>query len=206
MATTKFASSRTGQMTDEFEIHQGKSILYFKQLKMSEEEVLDTTWIDDFEKVDKEYESFYSEDLLFVNVTIVYVNASSEIDHVKTDKVFLRNKNIMSKEELIGIVKRNHVRGQKKFTIMTMLRYNFDVEPLRVPSMLREKPKGGPYLAIIKEVDDIVWSPTITMFQDLNNLYIVFYEDVSKVHEGLRRTKRVFLGAAAAHKKTMRRV
>ena len=67
---------------------------------------LDTSWINEFEKVDKDYESFYMEKLNYVKITLIYVNKLNEIDKVKEDKIFINNANIISKEEIIEILKK----------------------------------------------------------------------------------------------------
>ena len=50
----------------------------------------DTDWINEFEKVDKDYASFYLEDLNYVKVTIVYVNNNNELEKIKEEKLFLQ--------------------------------------------------------------------------------------------------------------------
>ena len=41
----------------------------------------DTDWINEFEKVDKDYTSFYLEDLNYVKITIIYVNNNNELEN-----------------------------------------------------------------------------------------------------------------------------
>jgi hypothetical protein len=82
----------------------------------------DSDWISEFEKVDKDYASFYLEDLNYVKVTIIYVNNNNEVEKIKEEKIFLQKSNNISREEIIGILKRNNTKNDKTFTIMTMLK------------------------------------------------------------------------------------
>jgi len=145
---------------------------------------LDISWINEFEKTDKEYEIFYKENLMYVKVTIIYVNKYNEIDKIKEEKIIMRNPNVISKESIIEILKRNSINDNKKYTITTLLKYNIDLDPSDIRSFLlnRDHNYNGDednedYLSVVKHIDDIIWNKTISMFQDLNNLFIIFYEN-----------------------------
>ena len=176
----------------------------------------DTDWINEFEKVDKDYAIFYLEDLNYVKVTIVYVNNNNELEKIKEEKLFLQKSNNISREEIIGILKRNNTKDDKTFTIMTMLKYNFDLEPIDVRNFLlnSNNSEGDDYLSVVKDVDEIVWNRTISMFQDLNNLIIIFYENEKikmqqqKSENGNGKTKRIYLSSNASlssHNKTLKK-
>jgi hypothetical protein len=175
----------------------------------------DTDWINEFEKVDKDYASFYLEDLNYVKVTIVYVNNNNELEKIKEEKLFLQKSNNISREEIIGILKRNNTKDEKTFTIMTMLKYNFDLEPTDVRNFLLNSNncESDDYLSVVKDVDEIVWNRTISMFQDLNNLIIIFYENEKiKMHQQQKsengKTKRIYLSSNASlssHNKTLKK-
>jgi hypothetical protein len=176
---------------------------------------LDTNWIDEFDKVDKDYESFYMEDLHYLKVTILYVNKSNEVAGIKEDKIFLKSTNLISRDEIIGILKRNSIQDKKKFTIMTLLKYNIDLEPTEVRQFLLNN-YDDTYLSVVKDIDDIKWSRTISMFHDLNNLFVIFYEDEKMKYEKRRqssnnsKTKRIYMSSSVAaslsgHNKTVKR-
>lgn len=175
----------------------------------------DTDWINEFEKVDKDYASFYLEDLNYVKVTIIYVNNNNELEKIKEEKILMQKANNISREEIIGILKRNNTKDNKTFTIMTMLKYNFDLEPTDVRNFLLNNTKNecDDYLSVVKDVDEIVWNRTISMFQDLNNLIIIFYENEKiKMHQQQKsengKTKRIYLSSNASlssHNKTLKK-
>ena len=174
---------------------------------------LDTSWINEFEKVDKDYASFYLEDLSYIKVTILYINNSNEIEKIKEEKIIMSKPNCISREEIIGILKRNSINKDKKFTIMTMLKYNLDLEPIDVRNFLLNNGNNGnnsSYLSVIKDVDEIYLSRSISMFQDLNNLIIIFYENEKiekqkKTENG--KTKRIYFTSTpslSSHNKTLK--
>lgn len=173
---------------------------------------LDTTWINEFEKIDKDYESFYIDDLNYVKISIIYVNKMNEISNIKEEKILLKTPNTLSREEIIGILKRNSILENKKFTIMTMLKYNFDLEPPEVRTFLmNSNDRDSTYLQVVKNVDEIKWEKTISMFQDLNNLLIIFYENSdfkSEKRNDKSKTKRIYLGSTtslSSHNKTIKK-
>jgi hypothetical protein len=172
---------------------------------------LDISWINEFEKVDRDYASFYLEDLNYIKVTILYINNSNEIEKIKEEKILMAKPNSISREEIIGILKRNNTKDDKTFTIMTMLKYNLDLEPADVRNFLLNNTNESEYLSVVKDVDEIYLNRTISMFQDLNNLIIIFYENEKiktekKSENG--KTKRVYLSSntsLSSHNKTLKK-
>jgi hypothetical protein len=170
----------------------------------------DASWINEFEKVDKDYASFYLEDLNYIKATIIYVNNNNEVEKIKEEKIFIKNANHISRDEIIGILKRNNTKDDKIFTIMTMLKYNFDLEPTEVRNFLLNK-EDYSFLSIVKEVDEIAWNRTISMFHDLNDLFIIFYENekIKTEKKDTKKTKRIYLTSSSSsslssHNKTLK--
>ena len=67
------------------------------------------------------------------------------------------------------------------------------------------------FLTSLNSIDDIVFEPTITLFEDLNSLFIVYNEEgeqennsnnrhSNKSHSNMQQTKRIILHSN--HKKT----
>ena len=184
--------------------------------------LLDTNWIYEFEKMDKDYETFYLEDLRYVNLTILYINSSNEITKMKEERFFMKTPNVISREEILGILKRNNNQNKKTFHMMTILKYNIDLEPLEVRKFLLEKEKekenrkieASQYLSVIKNVDEIHWNRSISMFHNINTLYIIFYENVDSNNiqkdnntNTKNKTKRVYMTpySLSSHNKTLRK-
>jgi hypothetical protein len=173
--------------------------------KFEETQELDENWIQDFKENDKNYEIFYSDDIYYVKMHCIYIDKLSNIAKVKEDKIFLTSPNNISREEILGILKKNSLKNGIKYSVMSILRYNIDIEPLDVKHFLNEKELSSySFLTPIKNIDAISFKKTISMFHDLNNLFIIFYEK-DKTHMISREniTKKVYL--SNGHKKTIRK-
>lgn len=73
---------------------------------MNIENNLDDEWINDFEKTDKLYEDFYKDDSYYINPTAFYINRENEIDKIKNETLLMKSLNIISREEIIQILKK----------------------------------------------------------------------------------------------------
>jgi hypothetical protein len=174
--------------------------------EFEETQELDENWIQDFKENDKNNEIFYSDDIYYVKMHCIYIDKLSNIAKVKEDKIFLNSPNNISREEVLGILKKNSLKNGIKYSVMSILRYNIDIEPLDVKYFLNEKEYSSySFLTPIKNIDAITFKKTITMFHDLNNLFIIFYEK-DKTHMITREnmTKKVYI--SNGHKKTIRKI
>lgn len=136
----------------------------------TKEEILDASWINDFETIDKSYNIFYKDNIDFICVNYVYLNEKSEIERVKSENIILPKKNVLPSEALLSLIKTNQFK-QYKFSFM--LKYNFSMEPEEIKSM-NTSGISSEYLQELNKIDDIQFEKTITMFQDLNELTLFF--------------------------------
>ena len=85
---------------------------------------------------------------------------------------------MLSKEELIGLIKRNSFNNAIKYSLLSLLKYNIDFEPINLKTFLRSNDKniGKNYLKSITNIDNIFFEQSISLFHDLNNLFIIFIE------------------------------
>lgn len=160
---------------------------------------LDTSWINEFDAIDNDYKSYYSEPLEFINMNCIYLNEANEIINVHEEKVIFINKGILSREEIVGLIKRNSIidigkikEKADKYSLMSILVFNINIEPENLKTFFKNnktKDKrddkrndksgkdpciGSQFLNSIKTIDTIVFDKSISMFHDINNLYLVF--------------------------------
>lgn len=167
---------------------------------MNEEKMLDSTWITNFEEIDKIYDCYYSNDLSYINIHYIYINIDNEIEKVKRDKWLLTKPNHISRDEIIRMLKQ-HCGSQ--YRLLSILKYNIDIEPANVKWFISNK-NVSDFLTPIKNLDDIHWKQSITLFQDLNDLFILLYRpDQTKNHHNY--TKRIFLQHRNGNKKTIKK-
>ena len=167
---------------------------------------LDDDWIYEFEKTDKLYEDFYKDNLYYVNLRVIYINRGNEIDKIKHETFLLNNKNKISHEEVIGILKKNSIDNERKYSLLSILRYNIVLEPDEITNYLLNN-NNPDYLSVIKNIDDITFDKSITMFHDLNDLILIFYEKSNEIikNNSNNNTKKIYLRSLNTNKKTLKK-
>jgi hypothetical protein len=136
---------------------------------------LDDKWINDFDKLEKVYKDFYKDDLYYINLKIIYVNRDNEIEKIKCETFFMKNMNTISREEIIKILTNNSYDNNKKYTLLSMLKYNLTLEPDEIKNYLKNE-LDHKCLTVINNIDTIKLEKSISMFQDLNDLILIFCE------------------------------
>ena len=160
---------------------------------------LENNWITEFEDIDKDYDNFYKEDLKIIKIHYIYINDENIIEKIKEEKMKLITPNYISKENLIGILKKNIFNDNKKYNLMSILKYNIDIEPEDINYFLKPKNDGYSFLTPIKNIDEIMFNKSIKIFHDLNNLLIFFY---IKSKQNNNYTKKIKINTT--HKKTIK--
>ena len=155
---------------------------------------LDDSWLNDFEKLDNEYKMYYTEDISFIKFHLIYVNNNNEIEKVKEEKILLKINGVLQKEELLTIIKNNLLSNQLKYSLLSILKFNINIEPLHLKTFLRNKNPliGSPFLQSIKNIDTIKFDKSISMFHDINEVIIIFQHKNNIINN---RTKKSFINS-----------
>lgn len=170
---------------------------------------LDTSWLDNFEKIDKEYKNYYNENQLYVRIHFIYINQNKEISRIREQKHFFVRPNTISKEELISIIKTNSLSSNKLYSLLSILKFTINIQPQDLKSFLKPNYINNEFLQSIKHIDNIVFDKSISIFHDINALFIVFYEKETilknlQSNSSKNITKKVFI-SASANKNTRRK-
>jgi hypothetical protein len=166
---------------------------------------LDTKWIEEFENIDDNYKEFYREDVTYIRLNYVYVNKDNDIEKMKEETILLKEANYISREELIEILKKNHKIMDKKYNVLSILKCNIDIEPTDVQDFLKNKYDEDKFITVVKNIDTIPLEKTISMFHDLNEIIVLFYEK-DLIEKKLNLTKRIYINAIKhRRKKTYRK-
>ena len=142
-------------------------------------EIIDTNWINEFEKEENDYLSYYNENINYLKVFYIYINTESEIHKIKEEKIHLLVENCLTKNELIKLIKDNVVLDNVKYSLLLLLKYNVLLKPHELKYFLKTNNKNNNstnYLNSIINIEDIHFEKTITMFHDINSLFIVLYQ------------------------------
>jgi hypothetical protein len=161
---------------------------------------LDTKWIEEFENIDDNYKEFYREDVTYIRLNCVYVNKDNDIEKMKEETILLKEVNYISREELIEILKKNHKIMDKKYNVLSILKCNIDIEPTDVQDFLKNKYDEEKFITVVKNIDTIPLEKTISMFHDLNEIIVLFYEK-DLTEKKLNLTKRIYINATQRRRK-----
>ncbi len=167
---------------------------------------LDDDWINKFEESDNLYKDFYKEDLYYINLQLIYINRENEIDKLKQESFLMSKANYISNEEMIEILKKNSIDNQKRYSLLSILKYNINLEPDEVKFYLNNRENNN-YLSVIKNIDEIYFEKSINMFHDLNDLIFIFYEKSLELKnpESHNTTKKIYLSSLNTNKKTIKK-
>lgn len=169
-------------------------------------EDLDDSWIQEFEKIDNDYKNYYMEDLSFIKIHCIYVNNHNEIEKITENKTLLQQPGFLQREELLSIIKHNSFSNQCKYSLLSILKFNLNLEPIHLKTFLRNKNPniGTPFLQSVKNLDNIKFEKSITMFHDINELLIIFHQKTNLCLAKHQSTKKVFIHAN--FKRTKKRI
>lgn len=180
---------------------------------------IDSSWLEEFENLDKEYKDYYTEELVTIKIHCIYINKNNEIERVIEDKIILKTPGLLYKEEIVSIIKHGSICNQVKYSLLYILKYNINLEPIYLKTFLRNKALlkdiGSPFLQSVKNIDAIKFDKCISMFHDLNDLFIIFYDknkdkltndsDLTNDLISNNRTKKIYINSSS-FKKTKRNI
>ena len=160
---------------------------------------LDNSWIENYEKKESEYNDFYKDDVKYIKIYSLFVNDNLALENIKEETIFFEEKNLLKKHHLLSIInKQKNKSGNIK--LLAMLKYNIDLETDNVSNYLNQSTDQNLFLEQLKSIDDILFKPSITMFEDLNSLFLIFiHSEINKFNQ----TKRIILHSK--QKKTKKR-
>ena len=166
---------------------------------------LDTRWIQEFELTDNNYKQFYNEVIYDIKICSIYVDKNNNMENIKQEILELSRENLITKEEIIKIIKHNSINQKKRYSLLSLLKYNIDLDASNVVHYLkqRQQPKTDVYLTLVKNIDNIPLNSTINMMQDLNTIFILFYEKSTTCNNN---TKKIYINNHTKTKKKQLKV
>jgi hypothetical protein len=137
-----------------------------------------------------------NENINEIYISFIYINRLNEIEEVSRENYKLNKINFISKEELTTILK-NYISAHsdkiKSYTITSILQYNVNISSEEEATQFFETNHLNdlPFLKIIKQISDIQWNPSHPIFKELNELFIIFYENIEI--KFFHKTKKIYL-------------
>ena len=171
-----------------------------------------------------------------ITFTCIYINNDDKITNVLKEDLSLQTENIVSRTELIDIIKKYSFFLEKRYTVLSILKYNITGLELDVYDVYlsgdeddgdgdengdgdvnlseeeeeEEDDEDPNFLTIIKNIEDICFENTSSVFQDLNEIIILFNEknDIADINinkkPSFALTKRVYINKKHNYKRTHR--
>ncbi len=173
---------------------------------------LDTSWIDDYEDIEKKYEMFYKENISSINVVMIYVNRNLEIEKVSQRDLELNTYNIISKDEMLKVINSNSCVGDIKYKLLSLLTYNISITHNDLRNFLESDIENNnnnknEFLHSLSALEDVKLIPSIQLFHDINSIIVVYYEKsdaTSKSKQGTSKqntTKKIYINTKNVSKK-----
>jgi len=174
---------------------------------------IDETWINEFKKNEELYDDFYKDKVEHIKLFYLYVSSTNSIESTKKDSIQLDNDGILKKNKIIALILQNQNFNSIKYKLLSLIRFNIDIEPENINEFVynTHSDKPSQFITSEKYLNDIKYSDTINIFQDLNCLYFIFYEEKSKSNSkptlyttNNNHTKKIISINTKRHKKTRR--
>ena len=141
-------------------------------LEEVESEELDNSWVEKYQKIEKNYNKFYKEKSKEITIFFLYINDKNILESLVKTNYPLNDSGKIHKDSLIYLIKNNQYLSKKKYQLISLLKYNLTIEPEDIVDITANSEE---YLHSQRYLDDIFFADTINMFQDLNSLFFIFY-------------------------------
>jgi hypothetical protein len=140
-------------------------------------EIFDNSWVEEYERLEKDYEQFYKEPVENLKLYYLYTSKDRNVEHLHQDDLIINN-GILTKEKLLELIKINKCKNGIKYQLKYLLKYNISLDPEDVQHFLNERTNelSKSYLKSIVVIDNIQFEKSISILQDLNCIYFIFIE------------------------------
>ena len=155
-------------------------------------------WIEEFNRREKDYDKFYKTLTSDVLVYLLFIDRSGEVNKFEALHIKLDNNGILTRDSLLKLVEKG--KQNKKYNFQGMLKYNITIDPENVEKLLKDRISGDEYLTYTKNIEDTKFNDTIEMFQNLNNVILLFREKLINIVP-MNKTKRNYKGCLSKTRK-----
>ena len=98
---------------------------------------LDCSWINEFEKNELEYASFYKEQIEALKINYIYVDKDNVIDNIHQESIIIENGKL-DREKIIEIIKKNKKKNNIDYKLISILKYNITLEPEHIKDYIND--------------------------------------------------------------------
>ena len=148
---------------------------------------IDTSWIDEQEKLQNINNNYYREPMNSMNIFFLYINQNNYIENIICEKHPLinsesNNKNsaFLSKEFVLKLIQNKKKKTPvSKYKFKEILQFNVDLDTEHIQSFSMNDnytDSSHPFFKKIPMINDIFISDSIFIFHSLNSLFFIFQE------------------------------
>jgi len=139
---------------------------------------IDMDWINKLDSLEQHEDDvlYKLEDIFFIKCVFLYVSKDNNIEKIKQEKLLLKERGILSKEEMLYMIKNNCILNQMKYSLLSILKVIIHLPPEDLNIFLKNKMDTSSFLESVKHIDTIHLEKSLPMFHDINSIYILFYE------------------------------
>jgi hypothetical protein len=138
---------------------------------------------------------FVEEEIDSLNIAIIYTD-QSKIVNTSNYNYKLNNKGILSKEELLYIIKNKLIVDDVKFRLISISLFHLSLKADEVKDYMNSDVGTTPADNLIhyKNITDIPIIPTVNIFSDLSTLYILLNKHTMTTNNT---TKRIYMNTTS---------
>ena len=93
--------------------------------------------VKDYQRLEKYYDNFYKTKPNTITLFFIYVD-KNEVESLHEKKFILNEDSKICSDELVFIIKNHQILHNKKYTLTSLLRYNFTMEPDEILKMKQD--------------------------------------------------------------------
>ena len=117
-----------------------------------------------------------NEETININFFYIYVNRQNTLEIIRQGPTYILQSNTFDKKDLIQNIKENSYVNKKKYKLLSIMKYNIDVDSNNLEDFLN-KDTYEKYTQLIKNIDGIEFTKSTKMFNDLNSIFIIYHEN-----------------------------
>jgi hypothetical protein len=155
---------------------------------------LDNSWVDSYKKAECNYNEFYNEKVTTIKLFYLYIDTTDTVVNIKQEVLPLNSASMVPREQLIALIKaKQNTSPHLRYKLFSLVRFNINLLPEEINDFIRDNANNANnannadtyvnntysqrFLTPEVYIQDIYFRDTISIFQDLNALYLIFKED-----------------------------
>lgn len=150
-------------------------------------------WLKDYHESEADYNEFYLETPTSIFLYFIYVAKNGEVEGLAKETHLLEKNGILKTASLANLISARKTRTTKKYDLQSVVKYNITANPRQVLNIAIETKdeikNNDVYLNEIDITKDIEFEKTACVLQDLNCLFVILREQVSRNTAQTRRVR-----------------